>query len=156
MSRRRYPAERHQIHGARLGRGRHSHHGHTGRSGGRAHVERSPGARSDARVSRKPRGTGDPMKAIDSLRDCYTHRTAAAHAWKAQGGKIIGCFEDNVPAELCMAAGFLPYRLSGNPRIPPDTLRQYLFPLWKKHSLADRQVKLGFVISMIDLIFRGE
>jgi hypothetical protein len=28
--------------------------------------------------------------------------------------------------------------------------------MWKKHSLAERQVKLGFINSMIDLIFRGD
>lgn len=93
--------------------------------------------------------------AIDTLRGHYTDRAAAARAWKAQGGKVVGYFEDNVPQELIIAAGFLPYRLSGDPQVAPTTLKKYLYPLWKKHGLADRQVKLGFVNSMLDLLFRG-
>jgi benzoyl-CoA reductase subunit C len=93
--------------------------------------------------------------AIETLRNGYTQRDAAARAWKAQGGKVVGYFEDNVPQELIIAAGFLPYRLSGDPQVAPTTLQKYLYPLWKKHGLADRQVKLGFVNSMLDLLFRG-
>jgi benzoyl-CoA reductase/2-hydroxyglutaryl-CoA dehydratase subunit BcrC/BadD/HgdB len=96
------------------------------------------------------------MNAIDRLRRCYAERDQAARAWKSGGGKVVGYFEDNVPEELIIAAGFLPYRLSGKPTVPPETLRKYLFPMWKKHSLAERQVKLGYINSMLDLIFRGE
>jgi benzoyl-CoA reductase subunit C len=96
------------------------------------------------------------MSAIDRLRRCYTERDQAARAWKAGGGKVVGYFEDNVPEELILAAGFLPYRLSGKPDVPPERLKQYVFPMWKKHSLAERQVKLGFINSMLDLIFRGD
>jgi benzoyl-CoA reductase/2-hydroxyglutaryl-CoA dehydratase subunit BcrC/BadD/HgdB len=96
------------------------------------------------------------MRANDRLRECYAARGQAARAWKSGGGRIVGYFEDNVPEELIIAAGFLPYRLSGKPQVAPDTLKKYLFPMWKKHSLAERQVKLGFINSMIDLIFRGE
>lgn len=96
------------------------------------------------------------MSASQQLRQCYAERDRAARAWKARGGKIVGYFEDNVPEELVIAAGFLPYRLSGKPHVPPDTLKKFLFPMWKKHSLAERQVKLGFILSMLDLLFRGE
>jgi benzoyl-CoA reductase/2-hydroxyglutaryl-CoA dehydratase subunit BcrC/BadD/HgdB len=96
------------------------------------------------------------MNAIDRLRRCYVERGQAARAWKSGGGRIVGYFEDNVPEELILAAGLLPYRLSGKPDVPPDSLKKYLFPMWKKHSLAERQVKLGFINSMLDLIFRGE
>ncbi len=96
------------------------------------------------------------MSAIDTLRQSYAERDRAAREWKARGGKVVGYFEDNVPDELIMAAGFLPYRLSGKPNVPTETLKKYLFPFWKKHSLAERQVKLGFINSMLDLLFRGE
>lgn len=96
------------------------------------------------------------MSAVDTLRQSYAERDRAARAWKAQGGKIVGYFEDNVPDELILAAGFMPYRLSGKPNVPTETLKKYLFPFWKKHSLAERQVKLGFINSMLDLLFRGE
>lgn len=96
------------------------------------------------------------MSGIDKLKQCYANRDQAARAWKASGKKVVGYFEDNVPEELIIAAGFLPYRLSGKPNVPPDMLKKYVFPMWKKHSLAERQVKLGFINSMIDLIFRGE
>ena len=93
--------------------------------------------------------------AIATLRHAYAHRDEAARAWKAGGGKVLGYFEDDVPEELVLAAGFLPYRLSGDPEQPTDTLKKYLYPFWKKHGLSDRQVKLGFQLSMLDLIFRG-
>lgn len=96
------------------------------------------------------------MSAGDKLKQVYAARDQAARAWKARGGKIVGYFEDNVPEELIVAAGFMPYRLSGKPEVPTDTLKKYLFPLWKKHSLAERQVKIGFINSMLDLLFRGE
>lgn len=95
------------------------------------------------------------MSAVEKLRHVYAHRDEAARAWKASGGKVVGYFEDNVPEELILAAGFMPYRLSGDPHQPTDTLKKYLYPFWKKHGLSDRQVKLGFLMSMLDLIFRG-
>ncbi len=93
--------------------------------------------------------------AVEQLRHTYANRDEAARAWKAKGGKVVGYFEDNVPEELIIAAGYMPYRISGDPHQPRDTLKQYLYPYWKKHGLSDRQVYLGFTMSMLDLIFRG-
>lgn len=42
--------------------------------------------------------------------------TAAAREWKATGGRVVGYFADDVPVALVEAAGFLAYRISGNPR----------------------------------------
>lgn len=39
---------------------------------------------------------------------------AAARAWKAQGGRVVGYLCDNVPEELIAAAGFLPLRVRGD------------------------------------------
>lgn len=95
------------------------------------------------------------MGALDTLRHAYANRDEAARAWRAAGGKVIGYFEDNVPEELIIAAGFMPYRISGDPHQPTDTLKKYLYPFWKKHGLSDRQVSLGFQMSMLDLLYRG-
>lgn len=95
------------------------------------------------------------MSAVARLKHVYANRDEAARDWHAKGGKVVGYFEDNVPEELILAAGFMPYRLSGDPHTPTDTLKQYLYPFWKKHSLSDKQVLLGFTMSMLDLIFRG-
>lgn len=45
----------------------------------------------------------------------YRDRTAAARAWRAGGGSVIGVFADDVPTALIEAAGFMPYRISGDP-----------------------------------------
>jgi benzoyl-CoA reductase/2-hydroxyglutaryl-CoA dehydratase subunit BcrC/BadD/HgdB len=95
------------------------------------------------------------MTAIEELKAAYRQRDAAARAWKASGGKVVAYLDDTVPEEMIEAAGFLPYRISGDPRTPPDSLKKYLFPFWKKHSLSDRQLKQGINNSMLDLIFRG-
>ena len=62
------------------------------------------------------------MTVLDTFRHHYRHRDRAARAWKAAGGKVVGYLCDNVPEELIMAAGFLPYRLSGDPRVGADAL----------------------------------
>ncbi|RYY27912.1 MAG: 2-hydroxyacyl-CoA dehydratase [Sphingomonadales bacterium] len=95
------------------------------------------------------------MGATDTLHRAYAERDEAARAWRAAGGKVIGYLEDNVPEELIIAAGFMPYRISGDPHQPTDTLTKYLYPFWKKHGLSDRQVSLGFQMSMLDLLYRG-
>jgi len=50
-----------------------------------------------------------------AFRRAYLDRSAAARAWKAQGGTVVGYLCDNVPIELILAAGCLPFRLSGTP-----------------------------------------
>jgi benzoyl-CoA reductase/2-hydroxyglutaryl-CoA dehydratase subunit BcrC/BadD/HgdB len=95
------------------------------------------------------------MTALQELKQAYVDRYRAARDWKAKGGRIVGYLDDTVPEELIEAAGFLPYRLTGDPEQPPDSLKKYLFPLWKKHSLSSRQVKMGAVNSMLDLIYTG-
>ena len=51
-----------------------------------------------------------------ALTDLYQDRAAAARAWKAAGGKVVGYFADDVPTTLIEAAGFLPYRIWGDPK----------------------------------------
>jgi benzoyl-CoA reductase/2-hydroxyglutaryl-CoA dehydratase subunit BcrC/BadD/HgdB len=94
------------------------------------------------------------MTALEDLQRAYRERDAAARAWKAKGGKIVAYLDDTVPEELIEAAGFMAYRISGDPDQPTDTLKKYLFPFWKKHSLSSRQVKFVASNSMLDLIYR--
>lgn len=95
------------------------------------------------------------MTALQEIAAAYADRTAAARAWKAAGGKVVAYLCDTTPEELIEAAGFMAYRITGDPETPPDSLKQYLFPFWKKHSLSSRQVKQGMNNSMLDLLFRG-
>lgn len=53
--------------------------------------------------------------ALRSLLDAYTDRHAAAHAWKAGGGKVIGYVSTAVPRELITAAGMFPLLITGDP-----------------------------------------
>lgn len=95
------------------------------------------------------------MSALETLKHIYANRDEAAKAWKAGGGKVVGCFDETVPTELILAAGFMPFRYYGDHTLPTDTLVKYLYPLWKKHSLSDRQVLLGYTNSILDKCFRG-
>jgi len=95
------------------------------------------------------------MTALEELTQAYHERDRSAREWKANGGKIVGYLDDTVPEELIEAAGFLPYRLTGDPETSPESLKKYVFPLWKKHSLSSRQVKMQAVNSILDLIFTG-
>ena len=55
------------------------------------------------------------MTALEIMQKHYQQRDLAARDWKRKGGKVVGYFCDIVPEELILAAGFLPYRLSGDP-----------------------------------------
>jgi benzoyl-CoA reductase/2-hydroxyglutaryl-CoA dehydratase subunit BcrC/BadD/HgdB len=85
----------------------------------------------------------------------YRERDKAALQWKAKGGKVVGYFCDSVPEEMIIAAGFLPYRISGDPESGTESIRKYLLPFWSKSPLAQRQVSLEFINSMLHLIFTG-
>jgi benzoyl-CoA reductase/2-hydroxyglutaryl-CoA dehydratase subunit BcrC/BadD/HgdB len=93
------------------------------------------------------------MPPIDHFRDHYLHRDRAARAWKRAGGRVVGYLCDNVPEELIMAAGFLPYRLSGNPDAGPDALEHYIQPFAAPFSARNRGV--GFVDAMLTMLLSG-
>jgi len=91
--------------------------------------------------------------AIDIVRDHYRHRDRAARDWKAAGGKVVGYLCDNVPEELIMAAGFLPYRLSGDPSAGTEALERYVQPFAAPFSARNRGV--GFVDAMLEALLSG-
>ena len=80
------------------------------------------------------------MAALEQLQALYRQRDVAARAWKAGGGKVVGYVSDSMPEELVAAAGFLPYRLSGDPEAGFGTLAQYYYPLADK-SLPGSRVR---------------
>ena len=48
----------------------------------------------------------------DALRYACEHPGAAAAAWRASGGQVVGLLGWSAPRELVTAAGMLPVRLS--------------------------------------------
>lgn len=57
-------------------------------------------------------------KGLEALKYYYADRTAFAKEWKAQGKKVVGYLCNCVPEEMIIAAGFLPYRVTGDPTRP--------------------------------------
>lgn len=55
------------------------------------------------------------MGPFEEIKKLYEHRDRAAWEWKAKGGKIVGYISDDVPDEMVLAAGFFPFRMSGDP-----------------------------------------
>ena len=94
------------------------------------------------------------MTALDTYREHYRHRDRAARERKRAGGKVVGYLCDNVPEELIMAAGFLPYRLSGDPRASTDALDTYIQPFAAPFSARNRGV--GFVDAMLAKLLSGD
>lgn len=96
------------------------------------------------------------MSALETLKNVNANRLEAAKAFKAAGGKVVGYFDDAVPLEPILAAGMMPLRIAGDPNIPFTTLEKYLYPIWKKHGLSDKQVKLDYINSILDRMFKGD
>jgi benzoyl-CoA reductase/2-hydroxyglutaryl-CoA dehydratase subunit BcrC/BadD/HgdB len=92
---------------------------------------------------------------IERLQELYRHRDTAARTWKAEhaGGRVVGYVCDNVPEELILAAGWLPYRLSGDPSVGADALERYVQPFAPPFSARNRGV--GFVDAMLEMLLSG-
>ena len=82
------------------------------------------------------------------MQDCYSRRDLAAREWKEQGGKVVGYFCDSVPEELILAAGFLPFRLSGDPNGETE--------LAKKNYVPRARNREDFVHSMLNMLLSGQ
>ncbi|MBN1383109.1 MAG: 2-hydroxyacyl-CoA dehydratase [Deltaproteobacteria bacterium] len=90
------------------------------------------------------------MTPFEIIQTHYCRRDLAARAWKQKGGKVVGYFCDNVPEELIQAAGFFPYRLSGDPTGTVEIAEKY--PPTGTMA-APRE---GFVNSMFNRLMTGE
>ncbi|HLZ24602.1 MAG TPA: 2-hydroxyacyl-CoA dehydratase family protein [Ktedonobacterales bacterium] len=94
------------------------------------------------------------MSALEELQQHYRHRDQAARAWKSGGGRVVGYLCDNVPEELILAAGFLPYRLSGAPAFATEPLERYVQPFAAPFSARNRGV--GFVDAILAMLLSGQ
>jgi benzoyl-CoA reductase/2-hydroxyglutaryl-CoA dehydratase subunit BcrC/BadD/HgdB len=84
------------------------------------------------------------MRVLELLQKHYQQRDLAAREWKDRGGKVAGYFCDNVPDEMILAAGFFPFRISGDP--------------WGGTELADRYTEPFYqpdVRSMFNMLLSG-
>jgi benzoyl-CoA reductase/2-hydroxyglutaryl-CoA dehydratase subunit BcrC/BadD/HgdB len=87
------------------------------------------------------------VTAFEVMQKHYHQRDLAATEWKKKG-KVVGYFCDSVPEELILAAGFFPFRLSGNPSGKTDIARQHIVP---RHPRRE-----DFVHSMLNMLLTGE
>jgi benzoyl-CoA reductase/2-hydroxyglutaryl-CoA dehydratase subunit BcrC/BadD/HgdB len=55
------------------------------------------------------------MGPLEEIKKLYGQRNKAVREWKAKGGKVVGYISDDVPDEMVLAAGFFPFRMSGDP-----------------------------------------
>lgn len=95
------------------------------------------------------------MGALEELTAVYRDRGAAARSWKAKGGKVAAYVSSSMPEELVTAAGFLPYRLSGDPETGFEALGRYYYPLADKSVPGSRVMSLEFINSIMALVFEG-
>jgi len=84
------------------------------------------------------------MGVLELMQKHYQQRNLAAREWKDREGKVVGYFCDNVPDEMILAAGFFPFRISGDP--------------WGGTELADRYTEPFYqpdVRSMLNMLLSG-
>lgn len=94
--------------------------------------------------------------ALQTMRENYAQRDKAARDWKARGGKVVGYVCEVVPEELIAAAGFMPYRVSGDPLARDQAvLDKYLNSIWPASDFYTRHMKLEAVASIFQLLVSG-
>ena len=71
------------------------------------------------------------MGAFETMRKHYQHRDLAAREWKRKGGKVAGYFCNNVHEEMILAAGFFPFRISGDPWSGTEVADKYTEPFYQ-------------------------
>jgi benzoyl-CoA reductase/2-hydroxyglutaryl-CoA dehydratase subunit BcrC/BadD/HgdB len=65
------------------------------------------------------------MDPLQEIKKQYEQRDKAAREWKAKGGKVVGYISDDVPDEMVLAAGFFPFRMSGDPASGTEEADKY-------------------------------
>jgi len=65
-------------------------------------------------------------QAMEELIEIYDNRDEAARKWESEGGKIIGCLGSDVPEEIIIAAGYIPYQICGTPGKETPNADKYL------------------------------
>jgi benzoyl-CoA reductase/2-hydroxyglutaryl-CoA dehydratase subunit BcrC/BadD/HgdB len=85
------------------------------------------------------------MEPFEIMQKHYHQRDLAARKWKENGGKVAGYFCDNVPHEMITAAGFFPFRLSGDPNGGTELADTYTEPFYQPD-----------VRSMLNMLLSGQ
>lgn len=85
------------------------------------------------------------MGTLEIMQMHYQQRDLAARKWKENGGKVAGYFCDNVPHEMITAAGFFPFRLSGDPKDSTKLADKYTEPFYQPD-----------VRSMLNMLLSGQ
>ncbi len=85
------------------------------------------------------------MTPFETMQKHYQQRVLAAREWKKKGGKVVGYFCDNIPEEIILAAGFFPFRLSGDPQGSTEAAVE--------HTEGNQE---GFTLSMLNLLLTGK
>jgi benzoyl-CoA reductase/2-hydroxyglutaryl-CoA dehydratase subunit BcrC/BadD/HgdB len=78
----------------------------------------------------KIRRQGETMTSLETMKRHYQRRDLAAREWKQKGGKVVGYVSDDVPEEMIRAAGFFPFRISGDPRCGTGEADRYTEPFY--------------------------
>jgi len=71
------------------------------------------------------------MGAFETMQKHYQQRDLAAREWKEKGGRVVGYFCNNVPEEMILAAGFFPFRISGDPWGGTEVADRYTEPFYE-------------------------
>jgi benzoyl-CoA reductase/2-hydroxyglutaryl-CoA dehydratase subunit BcrC/BadD/HgdB len=90
-------------------------------------------------------------RALETMQAAYRDRGHAARDWKQAGGQVVGFVCDNVPAELIAAAGFFPFRLSGDPNGNAEGLEKYVYPFPERRRFQ----KPAFASSILNMLLTG-
>jgi benzoyl-CoA reductase/2-hydroxyglutaryl-CoA dehydratase subunit BcrC/BadD/HgdB len=96
--------------------------------------------------------TDAALPAHEIFRRLYQDRASIARAWKRDGGTVVGYLCDNVPVELILAAGCLPFRLSGSPDTDLGIVRERIDALYQ----SDPTGRPDFASSILSQILTGE
>lgn len=65
-------------------------------------------------------------EALEELTKIYDNRDQAAQLWESNGNRIIGCLGNDVPEEILIAAGYIPYHICGTPGKETPNADKYL------------------------------
>ena len=88
---------------------------------------------------------------LEAFAEAYADRFAAARAWKAGGGQVVGYLCDNVPDELISAAGFFPLRVSGAPDVGGERVRRQVDRLYT----PDVTTRPAFATAILEQLLSG-
>ena len=70
------------------------------------------------------------MDPLNTMKKYYKRRDLAAREWKEKGGKVVGYLSNDVPEEMILAAGFFPFRVSGDPWSGTEEADKYTEPFY--------------------------